>query len=109
MSGQGLFDRIGGRIDAQADDQTPLTLSDILDWPEDQRLLTRFVLRAPDPLTPEEVTVGLGWEHSVTNRVVGALSLMGVIDLVDGRIKIAPMQRTARTTPGGVWESLGDL
>lgn len=109
MSSGGLFNRINNRLEADSPDETPLTMSDVLDLPEDQRSLMRFVLRAPEPLTPHEAADGLGWDAAQTLKVVGDLSFIGMIDLVDGRIKVAPMHRTTRSTPGGMWSTLNNL
>ena len=109
MSSDGLFDRIEGRIEEREGDQTPLTMSDILDLPDDQLALMRLVLRSAEPLTPDEAAAGLGWDTDRTQRIVGDVSFTGMIDLVDGRIKVAPMKRSTRSTPGGMWRALDDL
>jgi hypothetical protein len=111
MTSDGLFDRIENQIEEREGegDQAPLTMSDILDLPDDQRSLMRYVLRSAEPLTPGEVAEGLGWEIERTQRIVGDVSFIGMIDLVDGRIKVAPMQRNTRSTPGGMWRALDDL
>ncbi len=109
MSSDGLFNRVNDRLEADSIDDAPPTMSDILDLPEDQRSLMRYVLRSPEPLTPREVAEGLGWEASQAHKVVGDLSLIGMIDLVDGRIKVAPMHRNTRPAPGGMWNTLNDL
>ncbi len=109
MSSDGLFNRINSRLEADSIDDTPPTMSDILDLPEDQRSMMRHVLRSPDPLTPHEAAEGLGWDDAQAHKVVGDLSFIGMIDLVDGRMKVAPMHRNTRSTPGGMWSTLNDL
>lgn len=109
MSSDGLFNRINSRLEADSTDEAPPTMSDVLDLPDDQRSLMRYVLRSPEPLTPHEVAEGLGWKDAEAHKVVGDLSFIGMIDLVDGRIKVAPMHRTTRSTPGGLWSALNDL
>lgn len=109
MSSDGLFNRINSRLEADSTDEIPLTMSDILDLPDDQRSMMRYVLRSPEPLTPNEAAEGLGWDHGHAHKVVGDLSFIGMIDILDGRIKVAPMHRTRRSTPGGMWSTLDDL
>jgi hypothetical protein len=109
MSGEGIFDRIGERLDSQEREQAPPSMSDILDLPEEPRSLMRYVLRSPVPLTLSEVAAGLGWELAVTQQVVGELSFRGMIDLANGSIQVVPMQRTTRQAPGGMWSALKDL
>jgi hypothetical protein len=109
VSTGGIFDRLGGRVEENESDDAPLTMSDILDLPDDQRALMRHVMRAPTRLTAAEAAEGLGWEQDVTDRVIGVLSLAGMLDLTDGRLKVAPMQRTKHASPGGMWGPLTDL
>lgn len=109
MSSDGLFNRINSRLEADSIDDAPPTMSDVLDLPDNQRSLMRYVLRSPDPLTPLEVAEGLGWDVAQGHKVVGDLSFIGMIDLVDGHIKVAPMHRSTRSTPGGMWSALNDL
>jgi hypothetical protein len=42
-------------------------------------------------------------------QVMGSLSFAGMIELVEGTVRVAPMQKRARSTPGGMWSLLEDL
>jgi hypothetical protein len=109
MSSENIFSRLEGQLEQEQGEQAPLTMSDILDLPAEQGDLMRQVLRAQKPLTPPEISQALGWEQNATDRVIGDLSLAGMIELTAGCIKVCPMQRNTRTTPGGMWSILNDL
>jgi len=108
MSGEGMFDRLGDRLGEDHAD-SPLTLSDLLDFPDDERAVVRHIMRAASPERADEIAVGLGLSTEEITRLVGSLSMRGVVVIVDGCLRIAPMQSNARANPGGVWGKLGDL
>ncbi|CAB4852204.1 unannotated protein [freshwater metagenome] len=108
MSGDGMFDRLHDRLGEDHTD-SPLTLSDLLDFPDDERAVVRHIMRAKHPERAHEVAAGLGLSTEEFARIVGSLSMRGVVITVDGCLRIAPMQSNARVNPGGVWGKLGDL
>jgi hypothetical protein len=81
MSSENIFSRLEGQLEQEQGEQAPLTMSDILDLPAEQGDLMRQVLRAQKPLTPPEISQALGWEQNATDRVIGDLSLAGMIEL----------------------------
>ena len=109
MSAEGLFNRLGDRIAQNEGAEAPVTMSDLLDLPDDQRSIVREVMRSKDLMTPAEVAGSLDWPLSDVERLLGDLSLQGMIEVVDGRIKVSPMHRTTRATPGGLWGLLEEL
>jgi hypothetical protein len=109
MSADGIFNRIGDQLAQNESDEVPVTMSDLLDLPDDQRSVVREVMRSSDPMTSAEVADSLGWPLPDVERLLGDLSLLGMIEVVSGRIKMSPMHRTTRATPGGLWGLLDEL
>jgi hypothetical protein len=109
MSADGMFNRLGDRLAQNELAEAPLTMSDVLDLPDEQLTIVRQVMRSSDPMTPAQVAESLGWSLPEVERPLGDLSLAGIVEVIDGVIKVSPMQRTARTTPGGLWTTLGEL
>ena len=109
MSTEGMFNRLGDRLAHNESDEVPVTMSDLLDLPDDQRAVVREVMRSSDPMTPAQVADVLDWPLPDVERLLGDLSLIGMIEVVDGRIKVSPMHRTTRATPGGLWGLLDEL
>ncbi|MFZ8884967.1 MAG: hypothetical protein ACO3CH_06470 [Ilumatobacteraceae bacterium] len=109
MNNGGLFGRISQRIEEVEEKNQPITMSDILNLPDDQLALMRQVLRASVPIKPEDLVVALDWNMARVTQVMGSLSFAGMIELVEGTVRVAPMQKRARSTPGGMWSLLEDL
>jgi len=109
MSADGMFNRLGDQLAQNESGDVPVTMSDLLDLPDDQRTVVREVMRSSDPMTPEEVADALEWPLPDVERLLGDLSLLGMVEVVDGRIKVSPMHRTTRATPGGLWGLLDEL
>jgi len=109
MSTEGMFNRLGDRLAHSESDEVPVTMSDLLDLPDDQRTVVREVMRSSNPMTPSEVAGALDWPLPDVERLLGDLSLLGMIEMVAGRIKMSPMHRTTRATPGGLWGLLDEL
>jgi len=109
MSTEGMFGRLTGRMDDTDEVATPLTVSDLLEFPDDERAIVRHILRAPTPLTVTELAAELGEPADTVAKLVGALSMRGVVAAVDGKLKISPMHSAARVSPGGLWGQLNDL
>ena len=96
MSTEGMFSRLNGRLDDSDEVETPLTVSD-------------HILRAQAPLTVSELADELGQPVHGIAKLVGSLSMRGVVAITDGQLKISPLHRTARVSPGGMWGQLSDL
>ena len=109
MSSDGMFARLDEQLNQREPNDAPLTMSDLLDLPDEQRTLMRHVLRADTSLSPMAAAEGLGWTLGELQRVLGDLSLIGIVEVRDDRITVAPMHRTSRTAPGGLWGKLSDL
>ena len=109
MSTEGMFSRLNGRLDDSDEVETPLTVSDLLDFPDDERAIVRHILRAQAPLTVSELADELGQPVHGIATLVGSLSMRGVVAITDGQLKISPLHRTARVSPGGMWGQLSDL
>ncbi|CAB4999995.1 MAG: hypothetical protein F2881_02865 [Actinobacteria bacterium] len=109
MNADGMFRRLNDHLDDAAGDEAPLTMSDILDLPDDQRGLARHVMRSLTPLTPDEAAAELDISTDDVMKIVGELSIKGILTIVDGKLKVASLARTTIQSPGGLWGKLGDF
>ena len=109
MSSDGMFRRLNDHLDDAVGDEAPLTMSDILDLPDDQRALARHVMRSLTPLTPDEAAAELDISTDDVMKIVGELSIKGILTIVDGKLKVASLARTTIQSPGGLWGKLGDF
>ena len=109
--GGGLFAGLSDKIDeANAGKQKPtMNMAELLELPDDQRRLVRHLLRADTPPTVAECAAALGKTEAEINELVGHLSLIGLVDAAQGRLKAVAGWRSSRLPPGGLWSSLGDL
>ena len=109
MSTEGIFSRLNGRLDDSDEVEAPLTVSDLLAFPDDERTIVRHILRAPTPLTVSVLAAELRQPADGVAKPVGSLSMRGVLAITDGHLTIAPLQRKARVSPGGLWGQLSEL
>jgi hypothetical protein len=108
MSG-GLFDRLAVRLDDATEAEPSFAMADLLDLPEDERVVMRHVMRRAEPTSIDGLAGELAGDvvdvAGVVARLVGRRAL--VID--GGRVGVATIALIRRSTPGGVWDRLSDL
>ncbi|MEY4372996.1 MAG: hypothetical protein RL219_1765 [Actinomycetota bacterium] len=109
--GGGLFAGLGERIsEAEAKTQRPtMNMAELLELPDDQRRVVRHLLRADTPPTAEECAAALDITLDQLNELLGQLTLIGLVEIVSGRLRAIAGWRSSRLPPGGVWSSLGNL
>lgn len=109
MSG-GLFGRLAAELTAR--EKTPgLTMSDVLNMPDDQRQLFTWLLRQRTPgLT--EVARFLGRDEAAAQAVLAGLVEQGLVREFEQRgtrryqVRLAP--KRGRTMPANLWQALDD-
>lgn len=107
----GLFGGLARAIDAAdgAHQKPTMNMAALLELPDDQRRLVRHLLRADERPTESDCARELDLTPEQVRELVGQLSLIGLVETVDGRLKAVAGWRASRLPPGGVWSSLEGL
>ncbi len=108
MSG-GLFDRLAERLDDVAEPETLFTMADLLDLPDDERVVMRQVMRQAEPTSIDGLARELGSDVAELSTVVTQLVERRALVIDGGRVEVAPIALIRRSTPGGLWDRLSDL
>ncbi|MFM1751984.1 MAG: hypothetical protein RL119_946 [Actinomycetota bacterium] len=108
MSG-GLFDRLANRLDDGAEPEASFAMADLLDLPEDERVVMRHVMRQTVPTSIDGLAGELGRDVAEVSAVVARLVERRALVIDGGRIEVAPIALIRRSSPGGLWDRLSDL
>jgi predicted transcriptional regulator len=111
VPGAGLFSGLSEKIqEAESAESKPtMNMAALLELPTEQRRIVRHLLRADAPPTVEETAAALEMTVEDVNVEVGRLTLIGLVEKADGRLRAIAGWRSSRLPPGGVWSSLGGL
>lgn len=110
MNADGLFARLAERLDEATEATTPsFVMADLLDLPDDERLVMRHVMRRADPATVEVIAGELTRDELEVRDVVARLMGRRAVVIDAGRVRVATIALTRRSTPGGLWDRLSDL
>lgn len=108
MSG-GLFDRLAERLDDVAEPEALFAMADLLDLPDDERVVMRQVMRQTEPTSINGLARELGSDVAELSTVVTQLVERRALVIDGGRVEVAPIALIRRSTPGGLWDRLSDL
>ena len=109
--GGGLFAGLNDKIQ-QTDAERPkstMNMAELLELPDNQRKLVRHLLRADSPPTEDECAAALGFPVEEIRALVGHLTLIGLVEVNQGRLRAIAGWRSSRLPPGGLWSTLGNL
>jgi len=109
--GGGLFAGLNDKLqetDAQRPKST-MNMAELLELPDNQRKLVRHLLRADSPPTKAECADALGFPVDEIRSLVGQLTLIGLVEMNQGRLRAVAGWRSSRLPPGGLWSTLGNL
>ncbi|CAB4859402.1 unannotated protein [freshwater metagenome] len=107
MSG-GIFDRLSDQVDNSDESGEKFSIADTLELPDDERALVGVVIRAGS-MTLAELAAELKADEQDVAKMVGSLSMRGMVMLTEGVVSPSPMKKTARIKPGGLFDTLGDF
>lgn len=108
MSG-GLFDRLAHRLDDVAEPEVSFAMADLLDLPDDERVVMRHVMRQTVPTSINVLAGELGGDVAEVGAVVARLVERRALMVDGGRVEVAPIALIRRSSPGGLWDRLNDL
>jgi hypothetical protein len=104
----GIFDRLSEQVDNPEESGEKFSIADTLELPDDERALVGVVIRAGS-MTLAELAAELKADEQDVAKMVGSLSMRGMVMLTDGVVSPSPMKKTARIKPGGLFDTLGDF
>jgi len=104
----GMFDRLSEQVDNPDESGEKFSIADTLELPEDERALIGAVIRAGS-MTLAELAAELKADEQDVAKMVGSLSMRGMLLLTEGSVSPSPMKKTARIKPGGLFDTLGDF
>jgi|694.fasta_scaffold61316_3 predicted transcriptional regulator len=104
----GMFDRLSEQVDNPEESGEKFSIADTLELPDDERALVGVVIRAGS-LTIAELAEQVGSGEDEVAKMVGSLSMRGMLMLTEGVVSPSPMKKTARIKPGGLFDTLGDF
>ena len=108
MSG-GLFDRLAGRLDDVAEPEASFAMADLLDLPDDERVVMRHVMRRAETTSIDGLAGELGLDVVEVGGGVARLVERRALVIDGGRVGVATINLIRRSTPGGLWDRLNDL
>ena len=111
VPGAGLFSGLSEKIqEAESAESKPtMNMAALLELPAEQRKIVRHLLRADSPPTAAETAAALEMSVEEVDAEIGKLTLIGLVEKTDGRLRAIAGWRSSRLPPGGVWSSLGGL
>ena len=111
VPGAGLFSGLSEKIqEAESAESKPtMNMAALLELPAEQRKIVRHLLRADSPPTVAETAAALEMTLEEIDAEIGKLTLIGLVEKTDGRLRAIAGWRSSRLPPGGVWSSLGGL
>ncbi|MCX6419231.1 MAG: hypothetical protein NTU50_07415 [Actinobacteria bacterium] len=104
----GMFDRLSGKVDNPDESGEKFSIADTLELPDDERALIGAVIRAGS-MSLAELAAELKADEQEVAKMVGSLSMRGMLLLTEGSVSPSPMKKTARIKPGGLFDTLGDF
>jgi predicted transcriptional regulator len=107
--GDGLFARLAGRLDEDAPAEPSFSMMDLLELPDDERVVMRHVMRRSEAASIVVLAEELGREAAEVSNVVAQLIERRAVYIDGGRVEVATIELTRRSSPGGLWDRLGDL
>ena len=104
----GMFDRLSEQVDNPEESGEKFSIADTLELPDDERALVGVVIRAGS-ITIADLAAEVGSDEADIAKMVGSLSMRGMLLLAEGMVSPSPMKKTARIKPGGLFDTLGDF
>ena len=111
VPGAGLFSGLSEKIQEveSAESKPTMNMAALLELPAEHRKIVRHLLRADSPPTVAETAAALEMAIEQVDAEIGKLTLIGLVEKTDGRLRAIAGWRSSRLPPGGVWSSLGGL
>jgi hypothetical protein len=108
-SGDGLFARLAVRLDDVAEPVPAFAMADLLDLPDDERVVMRHVMRRSETASVDVLAAEMGRDAAEVGSIVGRLVERRALVIDGGRVGVATIELIRRSTPGGLWDRLSDL